>query len=141
MRRSPVRRNVVQHFTFVFSPCRLGFRPPDLTGFGLLPREGKRDLPELDLHSLPVFKALIAFLLPQKRLHNCKEPDQFVCFSFSKLPTSLSCFQLHDVFPSGQGSTESQRFIHKPMESLIKKFHISQALFSIIQTAAWSQGR
>lgn len=87
MRRSPVRRNVVQHFTFVFSPCRLGFRPPDLTGFGLLPREGKRDLPELDLHSLPVFKALTAFLLPQKRLHNCKEPEQFVCFSFSKLPT------------------------------------------------------
>ncbi len=84
---------------------------------------------------------LTGFLLPHKRLHNCKEPEQFVCFSFSKLPISLSCVQLYDVFPSGQGSTESQRFIHKPMESLIKKFHISQALFSIIQTAAWSQVR
>lgn len=55
MRRSPVRRNVDQHFTFVFSSCRLGFRPPDLTGFGLLPRwrQARGDLPELDLHSLP----------------------------------------------------------------------------------------
>lgn len=132
IKRSPVRRNVVQHFTFVFSLCRLGFRPPELTKFGLLPGERKRGGGEQERSARtwplqsPRLLSLHCLLLPQKWLHNCKEPEQFVCFSFSKLPTSLSCFQFHDVFPHGQGSTESLSVkpalsTHKPIEIFNKE--------------------